>query len=87
MRTIEYGSAFQQPFYAPAEAKTGIAHFHEKLFKLRELMNTEPARRIASERERFMRSFLVQFFLEQGQVLPSEFAPRPHASLTADSPS
>lgn len=74
VRTIEYGSSFDQPFYAPSLAKTGVAHFHEKLFKLPDLMNTEPARRIAARRESFMLDFLKQFFLEQGQELPREFA-------------
>lgn len=68
VRTIEYGAAQGQPFYLPGNReqtpKTGVGHFYEKLFKLRELLNTDPARRIAEEREEFMRSFLDQFFRE-----------------------
>lgn len=43
VRTIEYGAHIGQPFYhSDGESrKTGIAHFHDKLFKLRELMNTD----------------------------------------------
>ena len=49
-------------------SKTGVGHFHEKLFKLRELLNTEPARRIACQREQFMRTFLDQFLEECGET-------------------
>ena len=68
VRTIEFGAVFGQPFYTVSTEepnavpqKTGIAHFHEKLFKLRDLMNTEAGRELAKEREDFMRSFLAQF--------------------------
>jgi len=67
VRTIEYGAAFGQPFYLSEDdgaQKTGVGHFYEKLFKLRELLNTEPARRIAVQREQFMQTFLDQFFDE-----------------------
>jgi uncharacterized protein len=66
VRTIEYGAEFGQPFWSsdPSVTKTGLGHFHEKLFKLKMLMNTAAARQIAEDRERFMRSFLHQFLLE-----------------------
>lgn len=66
VRTIEYGAAFGQPFYLPSAdtAKTGIGHFHEKLFKLKSLMNTDIGRRMAEDREDFMRTFLDQFMRE-----------------------
>ena len=71
VRTIEFGVAFDQPFYdaEPArhnaeQKKTGVGHFHEKLFKLRNLMNTDAGREMAKTREDFMRSFLAQFELE-----------------------
>jgi uncharacterized protein len=71
VRTIEYGATVGQPFFVPGsrqqEGKTGVGHFYEKLFKLRELLNTEPARRIAGQREQFMRMFLDQFFEECGE--------------------
>ncbi len=68
VRTIEYGAAFGQPFYLAdaGDAKTGVGHFHEKLFKLKELLNTDTARRMAEERESFMRTFLDQFLRENG---------------------
>lgn len=70
VRTIEYGAAFGQPFHISGNdgsKATGIGHFHEKLFKLRGLLNTEPARKIANQREQFMRSFLAQFLHECGE--------------------
>ncbi len=67
VRTIEYGAAFGQPFYSSdQDAKTGVGHFHEKLFKLKSLMNTDAGRRMAEDREEFMRTFLDQFMREQG---------------------
>ena len=39
-------------------------HFHEKLFLLRDRMNTPAARRVADERHRFMEEFLERFHAE-----------------------
>ena len=63
VRTIEFGAAFNQPFYSDGDEtqKTGIGHFHEKLFKLRDLMNTVAGRELAREREQFMHTFIAQF--------------------------
>lgn len=68
VRTIEYGAVTGQPFHATDNStlKTGIGHFHEKLFKLRNLMNTDAGRRLAVDRERFMQTFLDQFHSECG---------------------
>ncbi len=72
VRTIEYGAAFDQPFFRSgsadeiASSRTGVGHFFQKLFRLRELLNTDAARRLAGEREQFMREFLVQYFSEVG---------------------
>ena len=69
VRTIEYGAAFEQPFFIENNCNnlpTGVGHFFDKLFKLRALLNTDPARRIAEQRESFMRNFLTQFFDECG---------------------
>ncbi|HCV43563.1 MAG TPA: phosphohydrolase [Bacteroidetes bacterium] len=43
---------------------TTINHFYEKLLLLRDLMNTETARRIAAHRHEFMVAYLNRFFLE-----------------------
>lgn len=41
-----------------------IAHFHEKLLKLKELMNTPTGKAMAGERHRYMLDFLDQFHRE-----------------------
>ncbi|QDV40794.1 putative hydrolase [Stieleria neptunia] len=68
VRTIEYGAVFGQPFHVSgnndAAQKTGLGHFDEKLFRLHALLNTEPARRMARQREAFMRTFVDQFLAE-----------------------
>ncbi len=68
VRTIEYGAAVGQPFFLPdvnlPESQTGVGHFYQKLFKLRELLNTETAQKIAVEREQFMHQFLRQYLKE-----------------------
>lgn len=68
VRTIEYGAFANQPFYDPAQelhtSRSGLGHFYQKLFQLRELLNTATARLIAAQREAFMRQFVDQFLSE-----------------------
>ena len=48
---------------------TSIQHFYDKLLKLKDLMNTHSARRIAEERHLFMEEFLSRFYMEwEGKV-------------------
>lgn len=77
-RTFAYGGHKGQEIYNPdvrpewhdsfEEYKncTGstINHFYEKLLLLKDLMNTETARRMAVERHRYMEQFLDRFYKE-----------------------
>ncbi|MFZ3590893.1 HD domain-containing protein [Bacillus sp. DJP31] len=43
---------------------TSINHFYEKLLKLKSLMNTDSAKRIAEQRHEYMENFINQFMKE-----------------------
>ena len=43
---------------------TTVNHFYEKLFNLKELMNTDTAMKIAEERNRYMKEYIVEFMNE-----------------------
>ena len=77
-RAFAYGGAHHRPMHDPAvppeknmdatryyaHEATTVNHFYEKLLKLKELMNTAAARRMAEERDRYMRAFLEEFYAE-----------------------
>ncbi|MET3574423.1 HD domain-containing protein [Bhargavaea ullalensis] len=64
-RTFAFGGSRGQAIHDPAaETGTSVAHFHEKLLKLWDLMNTDGAKRIAEGRHRFMEEFLDEFMRE-----------------------
>ena len=41
-----------------------VQHFYDKLFKLKDLMNTATGKYLAQQRDEFMHSFLEQFYAE-----------------------
>ncbi|GLY06962.1 phosphohydrolase [Actinoplanes sp. NBRC 101535] len=84
-RCFAYGGTTGRPLHDPATAVaehtttdqylrhqgTSINHFHEKLLLLKDRLNTESAKRIATGRHAFMESFLQQFHdeWEEGFVI------------------
>lgn len=77
-RTFAYGGSKGQPIYDPhlsvretmsaMEYRTGqsssIHHFYEKLLKLKDILNTESARKMAEKRHQFMEVYLEEFYKE-----------------------
>ncbi|GGB12542.1 HD domain-containing protein [Macrococcus hajekii] len=75
-RTFMFAGRFGDMMYNPAipprdletadyrEKTHAINHFYEKLFKLKDLMNTESGKKIAADRHRFMEQFIDQFKTE-----------------------
>ena len=43
---------------------TSINHFYEKLFLLKDLMNTDTAKKIAEQRDVYMKSYILEFMEE-----------------------
>jgi uncharacterized protein len=77
-RAFAYGGKKGQPIYDPSVKvrdemsleeyrkgkSTSIHHFYEKLLKLKDLLNTESARKMAESRQHMMGTFLEQFYQE-----------------------
>jgi len=80
-RAFNYGGYKNLPIYDPSVPLTEypdsatyyaskaptINHFHEKLLKLKDLMNTETGRSLAEERHQYMINFLERFHRECDQ--------------------
>lgn len=65
-RTFAFGGSHGRAIHDPEgkDETTSITHFYNKLLKLKDLMNTESGRRIAENRDSFMRQFLEEFYGE-----------------------
>ena len=77
-RTFAYGGSHSRPIYDPERApvrdmneqeyrksaSTSVNHFYEKLFLLKDMMNTPSARRTAEARDDYMRRFLKELYDE-----------------------
>ena len=61
-RTFAFGGEHSRPMEAT------VKHFDEKLFLLKDLMNTETARSIAKDRHEFMESFIKELNQEINEV-------------------
>jgi len=78
-RAFSYGGYKQRPLYDKQEPRnyssfqefqssnsSTVNHFYEKLLKLKDMMNTNTAKRIAEQRHDFMIKYLDQFMNEWG---------------------
>lgn len=77
-RTFAYGGNHNRDIYNPhippkldmtkdeyaKHDSTSINHFYEKLFVLKDLMNTEYAKKIAEKRENYMKAYIEEFKME-----------------------
>lgn len=64
-RCFAYGGKKQREIWNPEKPKeTSIHHFYDKLLKLKDLMNTATAKKIAEERHIFLEEFLNRFHKE-----------------------
>lgn len=77
-RVFAYGGHKNSPIYDPNikslnsmdfntyknHRSTSINHFYEKLLKLKDLMNTNTAKKIAEQRHKYMEEYLTEFYKE-----------------------
>lgn len=64
-RCFAYGGKKGNEIYNPEHPEeTSIQHFYDKLLKLKDMMNTSAAKKIAEERHQFLENFLQQFYAE-----------------------
>ncbi|KRG09554.1 HD domain-containing protein [Staphylococcus sp. NAM3COL9] len=78
-RTFQFAGHFEEPMWIEGEnhdnlsnkeidndalPASAIKHFYEKLFKLKDLMHTPTAKRLAQQRHEYMEVFITQFFNE-----------------------
>ncbi|RSL34965.1 HD domain-containing protein [Salibacterium salarium] len=68
-RAFAFAGHTGEPLHKPASPEkekrsTAIEHFYDKLLRLKSLMNTETATNVANKRQKFMISYLEQFYSE-----------------------
>ena len=66
-RCFAYGGSVHNVLYNPydnSKDASSVQHFYDKLFKLKDLMNTETAKKIANKRHQFMENFIEEFYQE-----------------------
>ena len=77
-RAFAYGGNHNRVIYDPeikptinmnadqyqSHISTTINHFYEKLFQVKDLMNTDAAKRIAGQREAYMKTYISEFLDE-----------------------
>ncbi len=77
-RVFTYGGKNGKEIYNPDEenniitneeyykkgSNTSISHFYDKLLRLKELMNTQTAKKLAENRQKYMEQFLEEFYAE-----------------------
>ena len=66
-RCFAYGGSVHNVLYNPydnSKDASSVQHFYDKLFKLKDLMNTETAIKIANKRHQFMENFIEEFYKE-----------------------
>lgn len=64
-RVFAYGGNKEREVWNPENPEmTTIQHFYDKLLKLKDLMNTHSAKKIAQERHDFLEEFLDRFYKE-----------------------
>lgn len=77
IRTIEYGNSKNRLFYEEENlnrnenniifkdsTNTSLSHFYDKLLKLKDLMHTFTAKKLAEKRHQFLLLFLEEFYSE-----------------------
>ncbi|MBQ7667969.1 MAG: HD domain-containing protein [Clostridia bacterium] len=77
-RTFAYSGNHNTPMHIPGAkfnfdmnateyyntTRTTINHFYEKLLKLKDMMNTNTAKKMAEHRHKYMEDFLTEFYAE-----------------------
>ncbi len=73
-RAFSYGGFRKRAIFNPEDDQgkslSTIAHFHDKLLKLKDMMNTSTGRALADERHLFLEKYLEEFYREWNFAIP-----------------